>query len=546
MSDRTPRSSSAMFDAVRDRCKALGLAVWRCDTAGTIVSEPDEPGLAGLWLRSGRISGLVADAARECSSQSSPQVKLLFEGCWLVPIIHESRRRRIGITIGLALGAPALNSRIFTEACTASGLDEHAARFTIRKLASYDDAGARRTASAIQWMVNDLGSLTEHTDAVQGFTHELTQSYETIDMLYALGRSMLDLRNPDRFISLVCDRLHETLPFGYLACQFVSDDKLAGPLSGRLLARGKLPDDSTQVAEAMARLVTRQPSELRGYLASESTPGDDNHSREARVLVQPVTLDGKLAAVLVCGNKHGEDPQVSSYDMQLIEAAAGYTGAFLENARLVRDQQAMFMGTLRALTAAIDAKDRYTCGHSERVAWLSSQLALATGLTSEQAERIHISGLVHDVGKIGVPEHVLCKPGRLTDEEFALIKLHPGIGHRILEGIPMLGDVLPAVLYHHERFDGRGYPDGLAGTDIPLTARIIGLADTFDAMSSNRAYRPAMPRARVLEEITRCAGTQFDPDLATKFIALDFTKYDAMVSRHAEQYGPQRIVSAAA
>ncbi len=543
MTDRTPRASSSLFDAVRDRCRGLSLMVWRCDTAGALVAEPDEPGLGGLWLRSGRISGLVNAAAREWVGQSSPQIRELFKGCWLIPIVHEQRRRRIGITLVMAIGPAALAAPEFAEACIASGLDEHAARLTIRKFATFDELGARRTASAVQWMVNDLGALTEHTDAVQGFTHELTQSYETIDLLYALGRSMLDLRNPDRFVSLVCERLHETLPFGYLACQFVSDEKLTGPLSGRLISRGSLPGDSDQIANAMQRLSSRSPGELRGFLSSE---GSKDSPLDARVLVQPVTLDGRLAAVFVCGNKHGEDPQVSSYDMQLIEAAAGYTGAFLENARLVRDQQAMFMGTLHALTAAIDAKDRYTCGHSERVAHLAAQLAVATGMPADQVDRIHISGLVHDVGKIGVPEHVLCKPGRLTDEEFALIKLHPGIGHRILKGIPMLEDVLPAVLYHHERFDGRGYPDGLSGTAIPLSARLIGLADTFDAMSSNRAYRPAMQRDKVLAEISRCAGTQFDPDLASKFISLNFTVYDSMVARHAEQYGPQRVVAAAA
>ncbi|MBX3376859.1 MAG: HD-GYP domain-containing protein [Phycisphaeraceae bacterium] len=541
------RASSALFDAARDRCRAQSLAVWRADTAGTLVAEPDEPGLAGLWLRSGTITSLISTAARELAGQAAPQLRELFPGCWLVPIIHEARRRRTALTLAVALSPAALDAQTFRDACAASGLDLHATRLTMRKVAVFDAAGVQRAASALQWMVNDLAALTEHTDVVQGFTNELTQSYETIDLLYALGRSMLDLNNPERFIALVCDRLHETLPFGYLACQFVNEPKLVGQLAGRLLSRGTLPNDPNQITSAMSRLLTRPAGEIRGFLAADA---NDAHAQdrptEGRILVQPVTLDGKLAAVIICGNKHGEDPQVNSYDMQLIEAASGYTGAFLENARLVRNQQAMFMGTLQALTAAIDAKDRYTCGHSERVAHLASRLALASGHTPEQAERIHISGLVHDVGKIGVPEAVLCKPGRLTDDEFALIKLHPEIGHRILKDIPMLEDVLPAVLHHHERYDGRGYPHGLSGQAIPLAARIMCLADTFDAMSSNRAYRPAMPRAKVLEEIARCAGTQFDPDLARVFVAMDFSTYDAMVAQHAQQYGPQRVVLAAA
>ncbi len=128
---------------------------------------------------------------------------------------------------------------------------------------------------------------------------------------------------------------------------------------------------------------------------------------------------------------------------------------------------------------------------------------------------------------------MLIKPGRLNDEEFAKIRLHPEIGHRILKDIKMLKDVLPAVLHHHERWDGKGYPARLSAEDIPLMARIMAVADTFDAMSSNRSYRPALPRDKVLEEIQRCAGTQFDPAVAPLIRRIDLAAYDALISRHA-------------
>jgi len=142
---------------------------------------------------------------------------------------------------------------------------------------------------------------------------------------------------------------------------------------------------------------------------------------------------------------------------------------------------------------------------------------------------------VHDVGKIGVPESTLCKAGRLTDVEFEQIKLHPQIGHDILKDIPQFADVLPGVLYHHERYDGKGYPAGLKGDDIPLIARIIGLADSFDAMSSTRTYRSAMDREKVMQEIADCAGVQFDPRLAEVFHTIDFTIYDRLVIKHHEE-----------
>jgi HD-GYP domain-containing protein (c-di-GMP phosphodiesterase class II) len=247
---------------------------------------------------------------------------------------------------------------------------------------------------------------------------------------------------------------------------------------------------------------------------------------------------------MICGGKRGDDPQISSYDMQLLEAAAAFSGAFLENAGLYQDQQHMFLGSLKALTAAIDAKDRYTCGHSERVAHMARELAVESGLSPAEADRVHIAGLLHDVGKIGVPEAVLCKPGKLTDAEFDQIRLHPEIGHRILRDIPMLGDILPGVLSHHERWDGRGYPHRLAGENIPHIARLLALADTFDAMSSTRSYRPAMPRPQVLAEIQKEAGKQFDPQLTACFARLDLASYDAMVARHAIEH--QAPLSAAA
>jgi HD-GYP domain-containing protein (c-di-GMP phosphodiesterase class II) len=149
---------------------------------------------------------------------------------------------------------------------------------------------------------------------------------------------------------------------------------------------------------------------------------------------------------------------------------------------------------------------------------LSRHLAVQIGLTDAQVERIYMAGLLHDVGKIGVPEAVLQKPGKLTAEEFEQMKKHPEIGARILADIKQVKDILPGVLHHHERYDGKGYPHGLAGENIPQMGRILCLADCFDAMTSNRTYRKALPLEVALAEIRRCSGTQFDPSLAEAFL----------------------------
>ena len=188
---------------------------------------------------------------------------------------------------------------------------------------------------------------------------------------------------------------------------------------------------------------------------------------------------------------------------------------------------------MEAITSSIDAKDRMTCGHSQRVSELTRMLSRAIGFDEESSARHHVAGLVHDVGKIGVPETVLSKPGRLDDTEFDMIRQHPEIGHQILRDIPRLDDILPGVLHHHERWDGKGYPHGLSEDEIPLIARIIALADSFDAMSCTRAYRPSLQRHEVLEEIRNHAGTQFDPDLADEFLKLDFDQFDDLI--HEQQ-----------
>ena len=235
-------------------------------------------------------------------------------------------------------------------------------------------------------------------------------------------------------------------------------------------------------------------------------------------------------AVLLAGNRHLLDPEVTSGDMKFLGAVADLLGVFHENMCRFAEQRAMSLGTVRALANAIDAKDAYTRGHSERVALLAAQLAAATGGDPSTVERYRISGLIHDVGKIGVPEAVLCKAGRLTDDEFALIKRHPTIGVTILQDVPALTDVMAGVLHHHERYDGRGYPRGLKGVDIPLIARALALADTFDAMSSNRSYRSALPREQVLAEVVKNSGSQFDPALAAAFVTLDFGLFDDMLA----------------
>ncbi len=531
MSPAKAQSGSASpYETVRRRCMEIDLPTWRFETSGVLVAEPMQEGVVGLWLRSDAMTEVLAEIVKSWSVRDEHDVVEVFPGAWAVPLPELHRRRLTGFTVALALGPSALESDFFKQTCSRGHLDAASTHRAISKLATFTTAlGAERTRVQLQWLAADQSRIEQDSRTIEGFTKQLTDSYETIDMLYALGRSMNDLLQPQQFIELLCDRLFAQMNFGWIAAQIADTDNLT--LDVRRYIHGT-PECDGASFDSVVRNVMQQidPSDASFKFVNGGDLGVDCCSP---ILAQPIVHGDDVLGVLLAGDKGGTDPQLSTYDTRLLEAASGYLAAFLEAVSLYQAQQAMFMGMLRSLTAAIDAKDRYTCGHSERVAWLAAELARASGCDSDYAERVYIAGMLHDVGKIGVPEAVLSKPGRLTDEEFDQIKLHPEIGYNILRDIPTLDDVLPGVLSHHERIDGRGYPQGLEGEELPLIARLLGLADSFDAMSSTRSYRAAMPREKVLSEIERCAGTQFDPELAKAFLTLDLSHYDEMVRLHA-------------
>ncbi len=179
-----------------------------------------------------------------------------------------------------------------------------------------------------------------------------------------------------------------------------------------------------------------------------------------------------------------------------------------------KENEQLFLHVVASLADSIDAKDAYTKGHSGRVAQYSKEIARRYGYDEAQQDSVYMMGLLHDVGKIGVPDEVINKPGRLTDEEFECIKKHHVIGGRILGNIKEMPSLASGAKWHHERFDGRGYPEGIKGEDIPEEARMIAVADAYDAMSSKRSYRDSLPQETVRGEIEKGRGTQFDPVFA--------------------------------
>ena len=189
-----------------------------------------------------------------------------------------------------------------------------------------------------------------------------------------------------------------------------------------------------------------------------------------------------------------------------------------------------YMESIQTLRYTVEAKDTYTRGHSDRVSEYSVLIGEALGLPEEDIKKLKIGGLFHDIGKIGVPDSILQKAGKLSDDEYSEIKNHPSIGAHILSTASIFQDIIPIVKHHHERYDGKGYPSQLVGENIPYLARITAVADTFDAMTSKRSYRDSLPLDYVITEFERCKGTQFDPKIADVFIDILKNHYDKLTA----------------
>jgi putative nucleotidyltransferase with HDIG domain len=196
----------------------------------------------------------------------------------------------------------------------------------------------------------------------------------------------------------------------------------------------------------------------------------------------------------------------------------------MQNAQLYESIKVISDGVLKTLTKIIELKDFYTSGHSERVALFALLIGEKLGLSNTELDILRYGGWLHDIGKIGVPEAILSKPDKLTNEEYDIIRKHPITGKEILQTINPLNDILPVVLHHHEWYNGNGYPDGLKGNQIPVSARILHIADAIDAMTSNRAYRKALEIPGVVDQLKIFSGVQFDPDIVK--VVLDTMLFD--------------------
>jgi diguanylate cyclase (GGDEF)-like protein len=276
------------------------------------------------------------------------------------------------------------------------------------------------------------------------------------------------------------------------------------------------PSDSA-VAQRFAKEVIAQDTTIR-----EDDEPDIAHERQTpadaeikNLLAIPIYIADRFSGVVVLANKDGG---FQEYDDDVLLALGDHAGAVLHNTRLQGELRSAYVGTVRVLADAIEAKDRFLRGHSEEVSGYVAAVADRLGLDPRRREELVYSSLLHDVGKLGISERILLKPAGLTPEERSVVELHPRVGFRLVQQVPSLRTIEMAILHHHERWDGGGYPAGLRGEEIPLDARVIAVADAFSAMTADRPYRSRMSLDEACAELKRCAGSQFDPVVVRLFV----------------------------
>jgi diguanylate cyclase (GGDEF)-like protein/putative nucleotidyltransferase with HDIG domain len=279
-----------------------------------------------------------------------------------------------------------------------------------------------------------------------------------------------------------------------------------------------LPGADEQVALAIAESIIARIGEadlgpVGAITVSAGVATYPQHGRERDSLIR--LADGAL----YWAKEHGKN------QVRLARSDVAELSEFRKVASGV-DRAARFRAAA-SLARAVDSRDAYTGSHSERVALLAGEIAESLGLSTDETELIRLAASLHDLGKLAIPEEILRKPAALTDPERLVLERHPQIGHRMLESLGV-EPIAEWVLHHHERWDGAGYPTGLGGEEIPIGARVIFVADAFDAMTSNRLYRPALSHVEALAEVERCSGTQFDPDVVTAFLAVIGTREPAV------------------
>jgi hypothetical protein len=351
---------------------------------------------------------------------------------------------------------------------------------------------------------------------MENLSNEIARNYEELNLHYELSAKLGTHPTPGPVYQNVVEQIRRAISCDHIAI-LLRDEQgglsavYATDRSGRPLPPFRLGPDqglSGEVVNTGAAMIVCRADQHPRFVPPP-------YPVTAQMSV-PLITSGKVLGVINLSDKEG-GAEFSTNDLKLLETIARQAAIALENARLFADVRALFLSAVKSLASAIDAKDPYTHGHSLRVAYYSAMIAERLSLPSEQREEVYLAAVLHDVGKIAIPESILLKPGSLTEQEWDIMKRHPLHSAQILGEIKQFQALSRIVRHEHERYDGSGYPDGLKAEAIPLASRIIAIADAYDAMTTSRSYRQGMGAEQAIHLLAKAAGTQFDPTVFAQF-----------------------------
>jgi putative nucleotidyltransferase with HDIG domain len=349
---------------------------------------------------------------------------------------------------------------------------------------------------------------------------ELRRAHRDLATVYRLGSLINSIQDTNELLGVLADKLIDVLQPSRVVLMLFGDGR--GKIVNKVIrVFGPGNKDASDISMSMVHEAVRDGVSILSYDALADERFRDKQSvilnRIRSAMCTPIKVRENVLGILYVDTNISAG-KFSEQDLQLLSIIGNQAGIAIQNAKLYEDLDDLFTGSLKTLVATLEAKDSVTSGHSIRVTKICGIIAKELGLGKESMRILNISALLHDIGKIGVPESILGKPAPLNENEFIRMREHSVRGAEIIKNIKNVEEVVTAVRHHHERYDGGGIPDGLKGDAIPLVSRIIAIADTFDAMTYDRPYRKGVAIDKAVKEIQRCSGAQFDPKLVDVFM----------------------------
>lgn len=383
---------------------------------------------------------------------------------------------------------------------------------------SFDNPIASKSTITVK---NPSGELLLEDLEKTRITKNATKSYQALQVLYRADKVLRDIDDFKQLLENFMDLIIEVLPAsrGYI---FLINQESGLPVPYVRRAASEVQSDTEII---VSRTILKTAVTNKESLLSKDALVDERfaHSKSvaaARVrsaICAPLISREKVLGIIYLDSTDKSNLYTKD-DLALLSAMALKAGIAVDNARLYDDMRTMFFNTVETLVRAIQARDPYTSGHSGRVSRYCLQMAEKLHLGTKEKQHAYLTALLHDIGKIGIPDELLNRPGKLSDDEHKRVRGHVQVGANMLKALGEMSPVVPLILHHHEAWDGSGYPDGLSGEEIPLISRIVAVADTFDAMTSDRPYRKARTKADAVAELKRCSGTMFDPKVVEIFL----------------------------